>query len=48
MASSLINYKIIESPYDKTNKMDVRPAKTPISLSFSPVWSVFAMRSMGS
>ena len=28
-------------PHDKTNKMTVRPAKTHISLSIHPVWSVF-------
>ena len=33
---------------DKPNKMRVRPAKTQISLGIRPVWSVFAVRSMGS
>ena len=39
-----------EPPYDKTNKMTVRPAKTQISLGIHPVWSdpslirVFAAR----
>ena len=28
-----------EPRHDKTNKMSVRPAKTPISLSIRPVWS---------
>ena len=37
-----------ELPHDKTNKMIVRPAKTQISLGIRPVWSVFAVRSMGS
>ena len=37
-----------EPPHDKTNKMSVRPAKTQISLDIRPVWSVFAVRSMGS
>ena len=35
---------IIEPRRDKTNKMSVRPAKTPISLGIHPVWSVFAVR----
>ena len=43
-----LEYKCVgwqfEPPCDKTNKMIVRPAKTRIS----PVWSVFAVRSMGS
>ena len=42
----------ITEPYepwhDKTNKMSVRPAKTQISLGIHPVWSVFAVPSMGS
>ena len=29
----------LESAHDKTNKMDVSPAKTRISLGISPVWS---------
>ena len=33
---------------DKTNKMSLRPAKTQISLGIRPVWSEFAVRSMGS
>ena len=37
-----------EPRHDKTNKMSVRPAKTQISLGIHPVWSVFAVRSMGS
>ena len=37
-----------EPRHDKTNKMTVRPAKTQISLGIRPVWSVFAVRSMGS
>ena len=28
-----------EPLYDKTNKMTVHPAKTPISLGIRPVWS---------
>ena len=39
---------LFEPPHDKTNKMAVRPAKTQISLGIRPVWSVFAVRSMGS
>ena len=39
---------IIELPDHKTNKMTVRPAKTQISLGIHPVWSVFAVRSVGS
>ena len=37
-----------EPPHDKTHKMTVRLAKTQISLGIHPVWSVFAVRSMGS
>ena len=37
-----------EPPHDKTNKMTVRPAKTQISLGIRSVWSVFAVRSVGS
>ena len=29
----------VEPPHDKTNKMNVRPAKTQISLGTHPVWS---------
>ena len=32
-----------EPPHDKTNKMTVPPAKTPINLGIRPVWSVFAV-----
>ena len=32
----------------KTDKVTVRPAKTQISLGIRPVWSVFAVRSVGS
>ena len=35
-----------EPPHDKTSKVTVRPAK--ISLGIRPVWSVFAVRSVGS
>ena len=37
-----------EPRHDKTNKMSVRRAKTQISLGIPPVWSVFAVRSVGS
>ena len=37
-----------EPRHDKTNKVSVCPAKTQISLGIRPVWSVFAVRSMGS
>ena len=40
-----------EPPYDKTNKMTVRPAKTQISLGIRPVWSessLSAWRKVGS
>ena len=37
-----------EPRHDKTNKMSVRPVKTQISLGIRPVWSVFAVRLMGS
>ena len=46
--NSSVGLNIIEPRHDKTNKMAVRPAKTQISLGIRPVWSVFAMRSMGS
>ena len=35
-----------EPPHD-TKKVTVRPVKTQISLGISPVWSVFAVHSMG-
>ena len=34
--------------HDKTNKMSVRPVKTQISLDIRPVWSEFAVHSVGS
>ena len=37
-----------EPPRYKTNNVAVRPAKTQISLGIRPVWSVFAVHSMGS
>ena len=40
-----------EPPHDKTNKMNVRPAKTRISLGIRPVWSessLSAWRKLGS
>ena len=37
-----------EPRHDKTNKMSFRLAKTQISLGIRPVWSVFALRLMGS
>ena len=33
-----------EPPYDETNKMNVRPAKTQISLGIHPVRTVFSIR----
>ena len=33
-----------EPRHDKANKMNVRPAKTQISLGIRPVWSVFTVR----
>ena len=39
---------IYEPQHDKTNKVTVRPAKTQISLGIRPIWSVFAVHSMGS
>ena len=33
-----------EPPRDETNKVNMRPAKTRISLGIRPVWSVFAVR----
>ena len=44
----LFNESSFEPPHDKTNKMSLRPAKTQISLGIRPVWSVFAVCSMGS
>ena len=38
---------IYEPLHDKTNKMNVPLAKTQISLGIRPVWSVFAVRSVG-
>ena len=32
-----------EPPHDKTNKMNVRPTKTQISLGIRPVWSVSSL-----
>ena len=43
-----INRKIIEPPHDKTNNVVVCPAKTQSSLGICLVWSVFAVRSVGS
>ena len=40
-----------ELPYDKTNNVVVRPAKTQISLGMRPVWSessLSAWRKLGS
>ena len=37
-----------DPPRDKTNKMTLHLAKTQISLGIRPVWSVFAVYSMGS
>ena len=37
-----------EPRHDKTSELTVRPAKTQISLGIRPVWSVFAVRLMGS
>ena len=31
--------EIIKPPYDKSSKMDVRPAKTQISLGIRTAWS---------
>ena len=36
--------KWFQPRHDKTNKMNVRPAKTQISQGICPVWSVFAVR----
>ena len=47
--SEFVQYLFIYEPrHDQTNKMSVRPAMTQISLGIRPVWSVFAVRSMGS
>ena len=37
------NAFLYEPPNDKTNKMNVRPAKTQISLGIRPVWSESSM-----
>ena len=47
-ANALNNCLEFEPHHDKTNKMTVRPAKTQISLGIRPVWSVFAVCSIGS
>ena len=47
-AVQIRNIHAYEPPRDKTNKVSVRAAKTQISLGIRPVWSVFAVRSMGS
>ena len=39
-----INIPKYEPTHDKTNKIDMRPAKTQINLDIRPVWSVFAVR----
>ena len=36
-----------EPLHDKTNKKDVRPAKTPVSLGIRPVWSLSHEESLG-
>ena len=41
-------YGSYEPQHNKTNKMNVRPAKIQISLGIRPVWSVFAVHSVGS
>ena len=46
--SSDIWWPIYEPRHDETNKVTVRPAKTQISLGIRPVWSVFAVRLIGS
>ena len=38
---------VFEPRHHKTNKMSVCPAKTQISLGICPVWSIFAVRLMG-
>ena len=43
-----LNENIIEPLHDKTNKVAVRLAKTQITLGIRSVWSVFALRLMGS
>ena len=43
--SNMIEY---EPRHDKTNNVSVRPAKTQISLGIRPIWSIFAVRWMGS
>ena len=45
------NYVPSEPQHDKTNKVNVRPAKTQISLGIRPVWSessLYAWRKLGS
>ena len=43
-----ITYLELSHLMTKSTKCSVRPANTPISLCIRPVWSVFAVRSMGS
>ena len=45
---SHLQNRYYEPRHDKTNKMSVRQEMTQISLDIRPVWSVFAVRSMGS
>ena len=45
---TVFHYWKFEPQHNKTNKMSVRPAKTKISLGIRPVWSVFAVCSVGS
>ena len=39
LSPSCLKYQPSEPLHDKTNKITVRPAKTPISLGIRPVWS---------
>ena len=51
LTTALILTCTIEPQHDKTNKMSVPPAKTPISLGIRPVWSessLSAWRNLGS
>ena len=48
MTKTTTKNKTKQTKKKKNKKMTVRPAKTQISLGTRPVWSVFAVRSVGS
>ena len=48
MGVNIAVVKACEPPHDKSNKVIVRPGKTQTSLGIRPIWSEFAVRSVGS